>query len=329
MLTPQDIESKELPKAVFGGYDMTSVDEFLEQLTADYAALYKDNMILKGKLKVLVEKVEEYRSTEDAMRMALLTAQKMSDDMMAETKQKCDEMLSAAAKDSDESRARAAEDISHEDMKLEAAKVKTAAFVSASRQILRQYEAFLDKLDTVTAKFGGAEPETPAPKEPRCEPVFSPEPERVRMPAAPAAPEPEIGSEPVPEPETEAEPEVSPEVERAYAPTPAEQSAPAPVYSAEPPAPPEGVDLGEELEAEPRPDGTPDDPAPLQPDMSAATRRIDIDAVRRFYSNTGDTKRAAWDEEDELTTPRPKFDFSDLRFGANYEDDPGRKGTKK
>ncbi len=286
MLTPQDIESKEFAKAVFGGYDMAAVDEFLEQLVTDYSALYKDNMVLKGKLKVLVEKVEEYRSTEDAMRMALLTAQKMSDDMMAETKAKCDEMLAAAARDSDESRARIADDISKEDMKLEAAKVKTTAFVKASRQILDQYSAFLDKLDTVTAEYGA-----PAEPEHTAEAVVSPEPERVRMPEprAEAAPAPETEPAPAPEPEPESEP------------------APEAV-----PAPPEGVDLGGDPEPE---------PAHSDPDLSSATRRIDVDAVRRFYSGDGETKRMAWDEEDEMTTPRPKFDFSDLRFGANYNDD--------
>ncbi len=308
MLTPQDIESKELPKAVFGGYDMTSVDEFLEELAADYAALYKDNMVLKGKLKVLVEKVEEYRSTEDAMRMALLTAQKMSDDMMAETKAKCDEMVAAAARDSDESRAKVAEDISHEDMKLEAAKVKTASFVAASRQILEQYEAFLTKLDGVTAQFGGTKAPEKAP-ESAPEPVFSPEPERAAPVQAAPAPAPEApeaapaGEEPAPESETEEEPAFSP------------ASQPA---AEETPAPPADVDLGEEIA-----------PPVISADdgeTGGATRRIDIEAVRRIYSGDGETKRIAWDEEDEMTTPRPKFDFSDLKFGTNYTDEgDGRK----
>ena len=52
MLTPQDIQNKEFVKAVFGGYDMQGVDDFLEELTDDYAALYKDNAILKSKIKV-------------------------------------------------------------------------------------------------------------------------------------------------------------------------------------------------------------------------------------------------------------------------------------
>ncbi len=299
MLTPQDIRSQEFAKAVFGGYDMAAVDDFLEKLTADYTALYKDNMVLKGKLKVLVEKVEEYRSTEDAMRMALLTAQKMGDDLLAETKQKCEELEAETRKKCDEmteeashalesSRARVAQDISKEDMKLEAAKVKTAAFVTASRQIVEQYGGFLDKLETVTAEYGGAGEAEPEPA--AQEPVASPEPERVRTaePAPESAPAAPAEPEPAPEP---AQPDA--EIARESAPAPAEEE--------------------------------PEPPRPFDPD--AATRRIDIDAVRRIYSGDGDTKRHAWDEEDEMATPRPKFDFSDLRFGANYADE--KDGKKK
>ena len=80
MYTPQEVSEKTFPKSsgLSSGYSMTAVDEFLDGLTEDYTALYKDNTTLKAKLKVLAEKVEEYRSTEEAMRQALLTAQKMA-----------------------------------------------------------------------------------------------------------------------------------------------------------------------------------------------------------------------------------------------------------
>ena len=63
---------------------MAMVDEFLDELTDDYTALYKENAALKAKLKVLVEKVEDYRATEDSMRATLLTAQKMADSIVHE-----------------------------------------------------------------------------------------------------------------------------------------------------------------------------------------------------------------------------------------------------
>ena len=59
MFTPQEIQEKTFVKAVFGGYDMATVDEFLEPLTEDYITLYKENAVLKSKMKVLVEKLEE------------------------------------------------------------------------------------------------------------------------------------------------------------------------------------------------------------------------------------------------------------------------------
>ena len=59
MFTPQEIQEKTFVKAVFGGYDMQTVDEFLEPLAEDYITLYKENAVLKSKMKVLVEKLEE------------------------------------------------------------------------------------------------------------------------------------------------------------------------------------------------------------------------------------------------------------------------------
>ena len=60
MLTPQEVSSHAFPKAVMGGYNMSAVDEFLDELTDDYTTLFKENAALKAKLKVLVEKVEDY-----------------------------------------------------------------------------------------------------------------------------------------------------------------------------------------------------------------------------------------------------------------------------
>ena len=78
MYTPQEVSEKTFPKStgLTSGYNMTAVDEFLDGLTEDYTALYKDNTTLKAKLKMLAEKVEEYRATEDANAIAEHLAQK-------------------------------------------------------------------------------------------------------------------------------------------------------------------------------------------------------------------------------------------------------------
>ena len=68
MFTPQQIDQISFTKATFGGYDMQQVDEFLEPLTEDYVTLYKENALLKSKMKVLVSKLEEYRAKEASMK---------------------------------------------------------------------------------------------------------------------------------------------------------------------------------------------------------------------------------------------------------------------
>ena len=84
MLTPQEVTNSVFEKALLGGYDTASVDKFMAQLTQDYSALYRENGILKAKMKVLVDKVEDYRSTEDSMRMALLQAEKTAKEIRNE-----------------------------------------------------------------------------------------------------------------------------------------------------------------------------------------------------------------------------------------------------
>ena len=98
MFTPQEVSEKVFPKASgFGnGYTMTAVDEFLDALTEDYTALYKENVTLKAKLKILAEKVEEYRATEDAMRSTLLTAQKMAAKLVQEAQTEKENLLKEA-----------------------------------------------------------------------------------------------------------------------------------------------------------------------------------------------------------------------------------------
>ncbi len=96
MFTPQQIDQISFGKATFGGYDMQDVDEFLEPLTEDYVTLYKENALLKSKMKVLVSKLEEYRNNESSMKDAIVNAQKTCDMMVKEAESKCAQMLNDA-----------------------------------------------------------------------------------------------------------------------------------------------------------------------------------------------------------------------------------------
>ena len=97
MFTPQQIDQISFTKAKFGGYNMQQVDEFLEPLTEDYVTLYKENALLKSKMRVLVGKLEEYRKNEASMKEAVANAQKTCDKMVAEAEAKCAKMLQGAS----------------------------------------------------------------------------------------------------------------------------------------------------------------------------------------------------------------------------------------
>lgn len=96
MITPQQIEQISFGRATFGGYDMQSVDEILGPLTEDYITLYKENALLKSKMRVLVTKLEEYRNNEESMKDAIVNAQKTCDQMVKAAEEKCTEMLNNA-----------------------------------------------------------------------------------------------------------------------------------------------------------------------------------------------------------------------------------------
>lgn len=96
MFTPQQIDQISFNRATFGGYDMQEVDEFLEPLTEDYVTLYKENALLKSKMRVLVGKLEEYRKNEASMKDAIVNAQKTCDKMVREAEVKAAQLLSNA-----------------------------------------------------------------------------------------------------------------------------------------------------------------------------------------------------------------------------------------
>ncbi|MBQ9648202.1 MAG: DivIVA domain-containing protein [Oscillospiraceae bacterium] len=146
MLTPQEVAEHAFSKSAFGGYNMTMVDEFLDELTDDYTALYKENTALKAKMKVLVDKVEEYRATEDSMRKALLTAQNMASTMVSEAEEKKETLLADAEMEARAKIGALHDEIVFEQKRLNAIKAQTKDFVEKSRAVC---EAQLRQLETL------------------------------------------------------------------------------------------------------------------------------------------------------------------------------------
>lgn len=172
MFTPQEVAEKVFPgKKMLGEdyYKTASVDEFLDALTEDYTALFKENVTLKAKLKVLAEKVEEYRSTEEAMRQALLTAQKMAAKLVQEAQSEKEKILADAQVEAQAEIHRLDDERRAAEKKLQAAQEKTAAFIRRSEELCQAQSAFLQSLPELD--FVPEQPEVPAAAEPQADVV--------------------------------------------------------------------------------------------------------------------------------------------------------------
>ena len=151
MLTPQEVSEHAFAKASFGGYNMAMVDEFLDQLTADYTALYKENATLKAKMKVLADSLEEYRATEKGMRRALLAAQQAADEMVKEAENRKSELIHGAEAEAQARIDALRRQVTDEEARLAAAQAATADFVAQVRETCRRQEEYLNSLSSVTA----------------------------------------------------------------------------------------------------------------------------------------------------------------------------------
>lgn len=95
MLKPNEINAKGFERGTFG-YRPEDIDPFLEQIAKDYEVLYNNNQDSEEKIMKLVDKINEYREDEEAIKDALLSAQKESKRILAEAKEKSEKMIEEA-----------------------------------------------------------------------------------------------------------------------------------------------------------------------------------------------------------------------------------------
>lgn len=162
MITAQDIREKGFEKSKFGGYDMASVDDFLEELADDVAASQKENAVLKSKMKVLVDKIEEYRSNEEALNMAVISAQKLAVQIENEARQRAAAMLADAERQVAARVGSIEEETKKQERRLAEAKASASEFFNSIRAICN------DQVKKIDAIASGIIPQPEASRPPAC-----------------------------------------------------------------------------------------------------------------------------------------------------------------
>lgn len=211
MITAQDIREKCFEKARIGGYAMDEVDDFLDELANDAAASQKEIATLNAKMKYLADKIREYQGSEEAMNMALVSAQKLAKNVEEDARAKAEALVASAQKEADEIVAAAKAESDRtigaieanrkaEELRYQKAQAAAAEYIQKVRMLLDREQTFLSTL--ADADLSGA--------------VVTPAPAAKKAIAAPAAeaveaePEVETAEEevlPAEEPETEPEAE--------------------------------------------------------------------------------------------------------------------------
>ena len=273
MLTPQEIQNKKFEKAVFGGYDMSQIDDFLDVVLADYSDLYKENATLKAKMRVLVEKIDEYRAVDEQMRKALYSAQVSAEKTLEEARAEADRIIENARAEADRRCGDIEIRIVEEQQRLAQMQNETAVYANKIKQLL----------DAIAS----APVETAAPAPVKAEPVAQPEEEVAAIP---------VQEEPIfEEPKSRAAEDTVDEIAALL--------------------------LAEERQAPQEDDG---------PEIMAAvefgdTRVIDLggkaDELFARRTSKDDESDTAKIYGDNAHTPKPRFNFTDLRFGKDYQDD--------
>lgn len=95
MLSVKDINNKRFEQAKTG-YKTEEVDDFLREIASDIARYQREKEEAEKKIEVLVESVREYKKDEEALKDALIGAQKQGRAVISEAQKRAEEIISEA-----------------------------------------------------------------------------------------------------------------------------------------------------------------------------------------------------------------------------------------
>ena len=96
MITPLDIDNKRFAKQMVNGYNVEEVDDFLDELTADYSKNYKEVNELRAKVEELNNSLVQYKTIESTLQNTLVMAQSTAEEVKNVAKQKADQIVEEA-----------------------------------------------------------------------------------------------------------------------------------------------------------------------------------------------------------------------------------------
>ncbi|MDD6345137.1 MAG: DivIVA domain-containing protein [Oscillospiraceae bacterium] len=144
MITASDIRKKRFEKAAFG-YKQEDIDEFLVELEKELSDMDSERDDANNKIQILADKVREYMRDEDAVKDALLGAQKQAHHVIADANERAEKILAEAQEKADAllDEATRQHEIAMEKNRAEIAREKEALII-AQQQVSEFKKALFD-----------------------------------------------------------------------------------------------------------------------------------------------------------------------------------------
>lgn len=148
MLTIEEIKNIKFRKSNIGGYKAEDVDIFIDKVEESFRKLEDEREDLQEKLKILADKVCEYRETEESIKTTLLNAQKTADASLKEAKAESDRIIKQANDKYKEIVEKAERDILDQKTQLATIKQNIRDF---RNNILNMYKEHIKQVNLFTA----------------------------------------------------------------------------------------------------------------------------------------------------------------------------------
>ena len=160
MMTLDDIRNVEFARG--RGYRADEVDDFIDNCADTVDALMRENDDLNRKVKVLADKVNEYRADEEAIRNALVNAQRAGDTVLRDANAKAEQLLKEAQEKAANIREDAKGAIAAENEELARIQREVTAFKTRLMNLYKEHLSLLNLLPVnepqAEAKATPAEP---------------------------------------------------------------------------------------------------------------------------------------------------------------------------
>ena len=97
-MTPLDIKGKSFGKGVFG-YNNDEVNQFLDNVSQEFEALYTENYELREKTKRLEVEITHFRQLENTLQQTLILAQQTADELKNTARREAELIIKEAEND--------------------------------------------------------------------------------------------------------------------------------------------------------------------------------------------------------------------------------------